>query len=113
MMFSGATINRYHRNQQKSPGNHRITVNSVPHKRLILKSERLGITGNLLRWIKTFLSERKQTVVLNGISSDWTDVISGVPQGSVLSPVLFILYVNDLPDKVKSCTPLYCLIWLG
>ena len=77
---------------------------SVPHQRLILKLERLGITGNLLRWIKNFLSERKQRVVLNGISSDWTDVISGVPQGSVLGPILFILYVNDLPDKVKS----YC-----
>ena len=80
---------------------------SVPHQRLILKLERLGITGNLLRWIKNFLSERKQRVVLNGISSDWTDVISGVPQGSVLGPILFILYVNDLPDKVKS----YCKIF--
>ena len=82
---------------------------SVPHKRLILKLERLGITGNLLRWIKNFLSERKQRVVINGISSDWTDVISGVPQGSVLGPILFILYVNDLPDKVKS----YCKIFAG
>ena len=80
---------------------------SVSHKRLIIKSDRLGITGNLLRWIKNFLSERKQRVVLNGISSDWTDVISGVPQGSVLGPILFILYVNDLPDKVKS----YCEIF--
>ena len=80
---------------------------SVSHQRLILKLERLGITGNLLRWIKNFLSERKQRVVLNGISSDWTDVISGVPQGSVLGPILFILYVNDLPDKVKS----YCKIF--
>ena len=80
---------------------------SVPHQRLILKLERLGITGNLLRWIKNFLSERKQRVVLNGISSDWTDVISGVPQGSVLGQILFILYVNDLPDKVKS----YCKIF--
>ena len=80
---------------------------SVPHQRLILKLERLGITGNLLRWIKNFLSERKQRVVLNGISSDWTDVISGVPEGSVLGPILFILYVNDLPDKVNS----YCKIF--
>ena len=56
---------------------------SVPHKRLILKLERLGITGNLLRWIKNFVSERKQRVVLNGTSLDWTDVISGVPQGPV------------------------------
>ena len=63
--------------------------------------------GNLLRWIKNFLSERKQRVVLNGISSDWTDVISGVPQGSVLGQILFILYVNDLPDKVIS----YCKIF--
>ena len=75
---------------------------SVPHKRLIFKLERLGKTGNLLRWFKNFLSERKQRVVLNGISSNWTDVISGVLQGSVLGPILFILYVKDLPDKVKS-----------
>ena len=80
---------------------------SVPHKRCVLKLERHGITSNLLRWIKYFLSERKQRLVLNGLLSDWTDVISGVPQGSVLGPVLFILYVNDLPDKVKS----YCKIF--
>ena len=80
---------------------------SMPHKRLILKLDRLGITGNLLKWIKNFLSERKQRVIVNGISSDWTDEISGVPQGLVLDPILFILYVNDLPDNVTS----YCKIF--
>ena len=80
---------------------------SVPHKRLILKLEKLGITGSLLCWIKNFLSDRQQRVTLNGFSSDWSDVTSGVPQGSVLGPILFILYVNDLPGVVKSSCKMF------
>ena len=75
---------------------------SVPHKRLLYKIEHYGITGNLLRWIDGFLSNRRQRVVLNGEKSCWQDVKSGVPQGSILGPLLFLIYVNDMPKSILS-----------
>ena len=76
--------------------------NTVPPKRLLQKLEVLGIGGKLLRWIGAFLLERQQRVIVGGCRSGWAPVPSGVPQGSVLAPLLFILYVNDLPDTL-SC----------
>ena len=73
---------------------------SVPHKRLLLKLHGLGIRGKLLSWIEAFLTERRQRVVVEGCRSDWVSVASGIPQGSVLGPTLFILYVNDIPDQL-------------
>jgi len=73
----------------------------VPHHRLITKIEAHGIDGEVLRWIQSWLQGRRQRVVLGKQMSDWQDVLSGVPQGSVLGPLLFILYINDIDESVN------------
>jgi hypothetical protein len=73
----------------------------VPHKRLLEKLRAVGVSGNLLRWIEIWLEDRKQRVVLNGEASCWKSVRSGVPQGSVLSPILFLIFIRDI-DNVAA-----------
>ena len=80
---------------------------SVPHQRLLSKLETYSITGHLRCWISSFLSGRSQRVVVRGCHSPWAPVLSSVPQGSVLGPGLFIIYINDLPDSVRSSIKIF------
>jgi Reverse transcriptase (RNA-dependent DNA polymerase) len=74
----------------------------VPHERLLKKMEAQGITGDLLRWIRNWLTHRRQRVVINGEFSQWNSVASGVPQGSILGPILFLIYINELEQNLTN-----------
>ena len=78
------------------------------HKGLLYKLEAIGVRDPLLSWFCSYLSDRKQRVVIDGQSSDWTGTNSGVPQGSVLGPYLFLIYINAQSD----CLLYVVLMWL-
>ena len=92
----------------------RKAFDTVPHLRLLSKLEQLGIDGPVHNWINTFLTSRIQKVVVDGAESQAEKVTSGVPQGTVLGPLLFLLYINDLPQSIRSQVRLFaddCLIY--
>ena len=85
----------------------RKAFDAVPHQRLLRKLHAHGIRGKVLRWIECFLTGREQRVVLQGQTSSWAQVTSGIPQGSVLGPLCFLIFINDLPDAIGSSIKMY------
>ena len=87
---------------------------TVPHDKLMHKLEYYGINGNIHRWIANFLKQQQQCVVVDSVKSNSVHVESGVPLGTVLGPLLFLLYINDLPRSVNSQVHLFaddCLLY--
>lgn len=100
MIAEGECVDIFYLDFQKA-------FDTVPHYRLFIKLMSFGICGKMLTAIRDFLSERTFKVVVGDSTSESYEVSSGVPQGSVLGPLLFLLYINDLPEKIKNYVALF------
>ena len=74
----------------------------MPHQRLLLKLKAHRIRNDVINWIEKWLTHRRQRVIVDGEISNWKSVLSEVPQGSVLCPILLLMYINDLEDDISS-----------
>ena len=85
----------------------KAAFDKVPHERLLQKIWNFGIQGKIHDWLRDFLNSRRQQVVIQGETSSWAPVGSGVPQGSVLGPIMFLMFINDIPEAMSCVTRLF------